>query len=692
MKFQRYLVHGVDAKQLWRRYAVGLSAIVLLLLCAHTASVWAIQAAESDGKVINDSGRQRMLSQRILYFASRHELHDVQSKAEMRRAIDLFETTHLRLSSLGGASASLQALYFGAGPAGSLDQMVSAYISDARALLDAAIAPQAKSDAFQRMRAIGTGPLLAQLNAVVGAYEAEAKNRADWILTVQKASLYLAIVTILIEALVIFLPAQMAAQQALLRLERQKSALQEARLSEARKNAELEAMKSAAEHEALHDPLTGLANRRFLEREMAQRACAAAARGGAVAVLHIDLDKFKEINDTLGHAAGDHVLTHAAERLRDAVDHQDFIARIGGDEFVVLVDTGSDRRHVEAAAERIIKSLRKPVTYAGELCRFSASVGIDIGIVEVSGPEVNASAMLANADAALYRAKELGRDRFVFFDASLEAELTQSRALADELALALRQREFQPIYHPRICAATGTVVGLEAAAHWRHPSRGPLAPEAYLPIAERLDVTADIDAHLVERVLEDVARWATTSVDAARIPGVSLATSLSNLRDQKLVQKMSMAAGRSVDLSIGIAEAALAQTLDDTLRANLDLLREAGVSFEIDMFDASHASLAAILDFAPRRLKISPALVGSAPDAPANPARLTAIFGLADSLGVEVIAQGVTAEAQASLLRTAGASALQGALLSDGLTPEEVVSRLMLPQPWRAETAQMLSA
>ncbi|MEM9726787.1 MAG: diguanylate cyclase, partial [Pseudomonadota bacterium] len=415
----RYAEHP---KRLWRRYVVGLCVIVGLLMTSHLASLQAAAVSEQDAAIINDSGRQRMLSQRILFFAEKlvadsAAAQNARMLADMRDAIDLFETTHIRLSSDPALSPAMRGLYFGVTGEGALDQMVRDFARDAWTVLARAERGDeatwaASETARERMVKAGPGPLLRKLNAVVMGYEAEAQANLSGIVLVNQLSMLMALVALTLGIFGIFMPAHYATLRANRRLRAQAQ--------------DLEKLRAAAQHEALHDALTGLPNRRHLEQEMTSRCAAAAASGRGVGVLHIDLDRFKQINDTLGHAAGDHVLRHVADTLRAAVGPSDFVGRVGGDEFVVLMDAdaGEDTGEgegspLQSTADGIIEGLSKPVQFDGELCHFGASVGIDIGMACASGPEIDPARLLANADIALYSAKGSGRGRAEYFTEEL---------------------------------------------------------------------------------------------------------------------------------------------------------------------------------------------------------------------------------------------------------------------------------
>jgi diguanylate cyclase (GGDEF)-like protein len=422
-------------------------------------------------------------------------------------------------------------------------------------------------------------------------------------------------------------------------------------------NAKLEALRNAAEHDALHDPLTGLGNRRGLERELHRRASALREPGSGIVVLHIDLDRFKEINDTLGHAAGDQVLIHVAELLRREVRPEDFVARIGGDEFIILCNWGREHASIAGIARRIIERLREPFTYKGNVCSFGASIGIDIGTASEDGPEIDTERILANADIALYHAKDLGRGRFELFCDSLRENFELGKTRGDELLIALQRGEFTPFFQPQIDAKTGLICGVEALARWRHPERGILAPAVFLPVAERLRATSAIDREILRKSLQAMSFWEANGV---RAPHLAVNVSVDRLQDPTLIGElldMGIPPGR---LSFEVLEHVFADNFDHVMRQMFDRLNELGIDIEMDDFGTRHTSLLGLLALRPQRLKIAREL--AAPAATSAPHRdlVRAVLKIAASLNIEVTAEGVETPEQAKALTAVGCHRLQG--------------------------------
>lgn len=448
------------------------------------------------------------------------------------------------------------------------------------------------------------------------------------------------------------------------------------RLLEAR-NAELEAAKTAIEHNALHDSLTGLPNRRYLD-EMLHHRAADAVPGGAVGMLHIDLDRFKQINDTLGHAAGDAMLVHVADILRHATSSNDFVARIGGDEFVVVSDR-SEEKHLARLAERIIVETRKPLKYQGHECRF----GVSVGIAVERGPDLNANRLLIDADIALYRAKSRGRNRFEFFTPMLQAEVVRTKRVADEILNAIELDQFEPFFQPQFDARTHEVVGVEALARWRHPTRGYLAPIHFLDVAEELNVVATIDRTVLEKALVYRQEW---QAEGVVIPRIAVNVSARRLQDDHLLDSLRQLAIEPGTVSFELVESIYLDEADDMVRWNIDQIKDLGIDIEIDDFGTGYASIVSLMQLKPRRLKIDRQLVMPVVDSVAQRRLVASIVDIGRSLGIEVLGEGVESMAHARILRDLGCVALQGYAFATPMPSSELIPFLK-DKPWLEKIA-----
>ena len=429
-------------------------------------------------------------------------------------------------------------------------------------------------------------------------------------------------------------------------LERQKA------LAETR-NAELDQIRIDAEYSALHDYLTALPNRRYLEARLDELRQSASEHSRGIAVLHIDLDRFKQINDTLGHGAGDAMLKHAARILRDNIRPTDFAARIGGDEFVVLLDYDGENGVLSAIAERIIAEMRQPVWHNGQECRFGASIGIACSVDRSSDPR----ALLQNADIALYNAKNQGRNRHEFYTQSSGRLLADARRLSSELLRALENDEIIPFYQLQFEARTRQISGAECLARWRHPTHGILGPERFLAAAEECGVLAQIDQIILEKSLADVAAWREEGLD---LPKISVNVSARRLMDPNLASGLAALDIKPGQVSFELLESVFLDRQDAAVMTNLETLRRLSIDIEIDDFGTGHASIVGLLNLKPSTLKIDRQLIENIPKSQEQRILVMSIIQIARSLKIKVTAEGVETEEHARILKRLGCDVLQG--------------------------------
>lgn len=422
------------------------------------------------------------------------------------------------------------------------------------------------------------------------------------------------------------------------------------RLAEAH-SAELEAARHRMEFNALHDPLTGLPNRRFLDQILLDRSRRVEA-GAKISIFHIDLDRFKQINDTMGHAAGDEILKHAASLLRDNARLDDFVARIGGDEFVII--RASDGADEDAAmASRVIEAMSVPVRYEDQECR----IGVSIGIAAQTDATDDLSQVLVNADIALYEAKRRGRNRQETFTGALKTAVLQTKQTADEILRGLEQNEFVAHFQPQFCPSSLDIIGVEALARWDHPTKGLLGPHAFLKTAEDINVVAAIDQKILGQALFQIYRWEANGI---YVPKVSVNLSYPRLRDEGLIaqlEKLSIPEGR---LSFELLESISFDENDMMVMSNIRRIKELGIDIEIDDFGTGYASILSLLKLTPRRLKIDRQLVLPILASPAERRLVASIIDIGKSLGIDVIAEGVETLEHARILKEMECHGLQG--------------------------------
>jgi diguanylate cyclase (GGDEF)-like protein len=431
--------------------------------------------------------------------------------------------------------------------------------------------------------------------------------------------------------------------------------------------AQVTQLKEQLRHQAYHDALTGLPNRPHL-LEAAERELERAA--GATAVLYLDLDRFKTVNDTWGHSAGDELLVGFARRLEGAIRTQDLAARIGGDEFAVLV-RDADAEAAVATARRMLKAIDG--TYAldcGEIA-CHASVGIAVG----AAGAMNAEVLLRNADIAMYSVKRSERS-YTLYEAELHEQLRAQRQLALELEAALERREIVAHYQPVVRLADGEIEGFEVLARWLHPTRGLLAAADFLPVAEDAGLTVEL-GHLILQQALDIARSWPDSLS------IWLNLSPAELSNERLVEILTESFERSgVEPSrmvIEVTELGVAQGSDAALAA-MQRLRDLNVGLTIDDFGTGYSSLSRLAEFPIGSLKIPKPFVDKLVGEDADEAFVDAILRLGDSLGLAAVGEGIEHPAQAERLRQLGCRYGQGYLFGRPM-PADDAERLLQPGP-----------
>jgi diguanylate cyclase (GGDEF)-like protein len=427
----------------------------------------------------------------------------------------------------------------------------------------------------------------------------------------------------------------------------------------------LERSKARTEQAANHDYLTGLPNRRSFDRRMAELREDEGAE--TAAILHIDLDRFKQINDKSGHAAGDALLRNAADCISEAISDADMIARIGGDEFVVLLVNFGDVAMLKTVAEDVLDRLRNDVRFGQDVLQTGASIGV------AWSKAADIGNLLAESDLALFQAKKLGRNRVEFFTLKLQSDWQGERQLGEELKLALSRQEIVPFYQVQVDARTREVMGLEALARWRHPVRGLLLPGVFLKVAEEYGLTGDIDAAILSQVLLDRAEWQEKGIAP---PRVAVNISGSRLNDPHLIEGLARLNIPRRAIVFELVETIFLDDPDESVLANIDDIKKMGIDIEIDDFGSGHASLIGLVKLKPKRLKIDRQLVTAITVSDEQRRLVAAIVEIAKALGVEVIAEGVETEEHARLLARIGCDGLQGYALGYPSSAAQTASML----------------
>jgi diguanylate cyclase (GGDEF)-like protein len=429
--------------------------------------------------------------------------------------------------------------------------------------------------------------------------------------------------------------------------------------------------------QASHDPLTGLPNRTlFLDR--LEHALARSRRSAArLAVVFLDLDDFKVVNDTRGHDAGDQLLLALAPRLSAALRPGDTIARFGGDEFVVLCEDLSSDEDGIRIAERMAEACRRPVTIRGQRYEITASAGLAIG----RGRAAGASDLLRDADTAMYRAKELGKGRIEVFDDGMRAQLVDRVGLESDLSGALERGELRLLYQPVISLNDERIAGVEALLRWEHPERGLLEPGEFIDVAESTGLIVPIGRWVIDEACRQAAEWSRRGSDGAPVH-VSVNLSPRQVLHSDIAADVA-ASLRSSELDPSLLELEIEERvlLEDPQASGevLDQLAKLGVRLVIDDFGSGYSSLSHLSRLMIDAVKIDRSLIGRIGRRDEAGAVVEAVLSMAGALDVGVTAEGVETTGQLSLLRSRGCEYAQGYLFSPPQDSERVSELLASP-------------
>ncbi|MCD1632920.1 EAL domain-containing protein [Martelella mediterranea] len=445
----------------------------------------------------------------------------------------------------------------------------------------------------------------------------------------------------------------------------QQKALTEAKARAEAQNAELENARLQMEKFALEDPLTGVANRRHFEKKLEAAQTDGTLREGAKLVL-IDLDGFKTLNDTMGHVFGDDVLRLAAKVFTEKLGPDDFLARTGGDEFVVLMPPESD---VDAFTDELASAFARPVEIDGRACR----VGISIGIAVVDAAPISASELLVKADLALYDAKNRGRGRTVHFTQDLMARTFEMKRLADDLQEGLERGEITAFYQPILDSRTSEVIGVEALARWRHPQRGMLEPKTFIDVAEKHSLLHRIDEIVFARTLGVLSRC---EAEGIAVPTLSVNVSAPRLQEPSLLRQLRDAELPPGKLHFELLESIPFDDSDNALLKIVNEIRDIGIGIDLDDFGSGYASLVGLTQVRPDRLKIAGQLIEPIIRSPESLLIVETIAKIAESFEIQVICEGVLSAGHRDKLDAIGCHFQQGYFFARPMDEDQIVRYL----------------
>ena len=432
---------------------------------------------------------------------------------------------------------------------------------------------------------------------------------------------------------------------------------------------------------AYYDALTGLPNRTLLEDRMATALAGARRRNDKVAILFFDLDRFKDINDSMGHPVGDVLLQQVAERLKTCAREQDTVARVGGDEFIIMLTGLKDVPDTAIAAERLMDAMIGLYSIQGHAVGITCSVGISIFPEHGADGEV----LIKNADAAMYSAKESGGNNFRFFTEDMNAQVMERLALENGLRLALDKKELFLVYQPQVDIASGKITGLEALLRWQHPELGLVPPDKFIRIAENSGLILPIGEWVLRTACSQVRKWQDEG-----LPAVTIAVNVSAIQFRQdgfceLIRRVLDETGLAPHyLELELTESLLLANAD-VMFSVVEELNAMGLTLAVDDFGTGYSSFSYLKRYRVSKLKIDRIFIRDVAVNPDDAAITSAIISMAKSLRLKVIAEGVETEAQMSFLRAHRCDEIQGYYFSKPLSVDKVADRL------RGHTLELLA-
>lgn len=546
--------------------------------------------------------------------------------------------------------------YFSVGLIANGDRLISAYESqfsgnggykggDERVNLDASVA----------------NATLSGYAALGQRITADADDRSEKLLALHRTLFYATIGVIILVALFIFRPMSNAIL---------------------RKTHELIDARNSMAFIAVHDGLTGLHNRTFLTDHFDTLIKGTHRRRERLAVVQLDLDRFKQINDTLGHAAGDYVLVVTAQRMRDSCRASDLCVRLGGDEFVMILGGAGGTEDINMLARRILAHINEPIVFQGTTILPGASAGIAVYPIDAD----NAGDLLVHADLALYSAKKLGGGNFSFFSEELRRELDYRKQLEHDIKVAIAERAFQVYFQPQVSLTHGTISGIEALVRWNHAERGMIPPGEFIPVAEKCGFMPEIGRIVITKAINETAEWNRAGIAFGRL---AVNVSGTELRehdfDAFLFETLEKAGLPPQKLSLEIVESVILDDEKTGIAAKLRHIRAAGVHLELDDFGTGYASLSHVNPNEIDRLKIDRRFVQNIHENGDNSKIVRAITELARGLGISIVAEGAETEAELNSLMAIGCDQVQGYSIAFPMPHDKALEWLTARMPKKAK-------
>ena len=440
-------------------------------------------------------------------------------------------------------------------------------------------------------------------------------------------------------------------------------------------NDQLQQQRNLFEHEAHYDALTNLPNRVLFMDRLSQSINKAKRMGDGVAVFFIDIDRFKPINDTLGHDVGDRVLQQVAARLTGCVREMDTIARLGGDEFTAIIEGVSQAQNVATIANKMNVALREPFVVNDRALHLCGSIGI--ALYPDNGGD--GQLLLKCADKAMYRVKQEGRDAFQFYTSTVTGMAFERAQMETQLRSALENHEFRLLYQAQIAMDSETITGLEAFVRWQHPKLGTVLPDKFIPLAEDVGLIEAIDEWVIEQVCRQMVQWKAQGLGDIRVAvNVSSTELLRQHLYDRIVDILQRTGCSPYWLELEVTESCFVGDIEQAGQL-LQRFSELGIKLVIDDFGTGYSSLVNLRKLPISKLKIDQSFIHNVPQNPDDVSIAQAVIGLGHSLGLQVVAEGVETQAQRQFLAQQHCQKAQGFLFNRPVTAQVMEQKLKFP-------------
>lgn len=637
-------------ERLWVHYCLALGVILCLFIAMHTLNRTINERGVLVTASIKNSYAKVIIAQEIMIMADRLVAQTTPDFAAFNKSVSQLQATHFQ------SITTNQSLSGGGNIASTKDeplfQHITAFILLATAFSEAS--PVNHDAAYHSLQSHYTNTALhAALLKSANTIEQNARAESIRLNNIQSMLISISVVALLAEALLIFWPAHRLVKKTIHKMQKQTQILRASKAQLKDANAQLE-------HIVHHDQLTGLPNRASLTKYLSENIFVQGE--GHTALLLVGLDAFKSVNDMFGHDYGDSLLIAVSQALTSCVDYDNMVAHVGGDEFVLISDEAPT-----SLVRRIQEVMREPFEINGRRIPINAS----IGHMQLGDTKRQALDILADAEVALRFAKSSGGNRAQAFTTNLRKDLSLMQKMQMELRDAIKNGEIEPWFQPQVRLSDGQLHGAEVLARWRHPTRGLIPPDTFLPAAERAGLMIDLDHAIWTSAMDHAVDW--QDADIWR-PSISLNAAPDTIADPHLIERFLLALQRSGldtdQVNVEVLETTLINGKDDMAAINIDSLAECGIALELDDFGTGYASLSKLTQLPLSGIKLDRSLITPLPDQAADSV-VRAILALAVELGLQVVAEGVEENAQAEHLNARGCGVGQGYGFGKPMPPDE---------------------